>query len=176
MQQNKVIVVKKTQNMANAKTIDYQDSYSANLPTKEPSLTIEEVGRGFFSTAPSWLKKLFMLRNKLVKFIGLKVGKEAEDREAMLAAYNFEVGEAFGLFKVFQKSDNALIIGADDKHLDFRVSLLIDRSATEKEKLTITTTVYFHNWTGRLYFIPVKPFHSLAVPAMLRSIVKKLKK
>jgi len=158
------------------KTVDFQDSHSADLIGSEKPIAIEEVGRAFFSTSPSWLKNLFMLRNKLVKLIGLKVGEEVEDREAMLAASNFEVGDSLGLFKVFQKSENELIIGEDDKHLDFRVSLLIDRSATEKERLTITTTVHFNNWTGRLYFIPVKPFHSFAVPAMLRSIVKNLKK
>lgn len=158
--------------MTDAKTIDYQDSYSADLPVREQPIAIEEVGRAFFSTAPNWLKKLFMLRNRLVKLIGLKVGEEVQDREARLAACNFEVGDSLGLFKVFQKSENELIIGENDKHLDFRVSLLIDRI---NEKLNITTTVYFHNWMGKLYFIPVKPFHSLAVPAILKNMIQDLK-
>lgn len=158
--------------MIEAKTIDYQDSYSEDLPATERPIAIEEVGRAFFSASPKWLNKLFTLRNHLVKLIGLKVDENAQDREAQLAACNFEVGDRLGLFKVFQKNEHELIIGEDDKHLDFRISFLIDRI---NKKLNITTTVYFNNWMGKLYFIPVKPFHSLAVPAMLRNMIHYLK-
>ncbi|AYZ35431.1 DUF2867 domain-containing protein [Chryseobacterium indologenes] len=32
----------------------------------------------------------------------------------------------------------------------------------------------FHNWTGVLYFLPVRPFHKLIVPAMLKNIIGQL--
>ena len=77
---------------------------------------------------------------------------------------------------MFDKTDNEVILGEDDKHLDFRVSLLLDKlaSKTEQKNLTITTTVKFNNSFGRLYFLPVRAFHKLIVPTMLKGIIKQL--
>ena len=44
------------------------------------------------------------------------------------------------------------------------------------KNLTISTTVEYNNWFGKLYFFPVRPFHKLIVPAMLKGIIKKLEK
>ncbi len=42
------------------------------------------------------------------------------------------------------------------------------------KKLTISTTAKFNNWFGKLYLLPVKPFHKLIVPIMLRRMIKKI--
>ena len=55
----------------------------------------------------------------------------------------------------------------NDKHLNFRTSVLIDR----KEPLShiyLTTIVKFNNIWGRLYFIPVKPFHRIIIKTLLK--------
>jgi hypothetical protein len=79
---------------------------------------------------------------------------------------------------VFDKTDNEIVIGENDKHLDFRVSLLFDENKNhfDEKSLTISTTVKFHNWLGVLYFLPVRPFHKLIVPAMLQNMIGKLEK
>jgi hypothetical protein len=60
--------------------------------------------------------------------------------------------------------------------LNFRVSLFLKQQApgTNYKELTVSTAVEFNNWFGRLYFLPVPPFHKLIVPAMLKGIVKEL--
>lgn len=96
----------------------------------------------------------------------------------MIDNFKCEKGEQIGLFKVFDKTTNELILGEDDKHLNFRVSLLIDsqnESKTDK-KLIISTTVKFNSWFGRLYFLPVRPFHKLIVPSMLKGIINDIEK
>jgi hypothetical protein len=35
-------------------------------------------------------------------------------------------------------------------------------------QVVVSTIVRFHNWLGRAYFVPVRPFHRLIVPAMIR--------
>ncbi|HJV20387.1 MAG TPA: DUF2867 domain-containing protein, partial [Sediminibacterium sp.] len=67
-------------------------------------------------------------------------------------------------------------LGEDDKHLNFRVSLLINRQSDycENKKIIISTTVKFNNWFGRLYFLLVRPFHKLIVPIMLKGIIKNI--
>jgi len=53
----------------------------------------------------------------------------------------------------------------------------------EKEKhepptknLIISTTVKYNNWFGKIYFLPVKPFHKRIVPTMLKGIIKEIEK
>ena len=85
--------------------------------------------------------------------------------------------EQIGLFKIFESSSNEIVMGEDDKHLNFRVSLLLDSSSSHQElkNITITTTVQFNNTFGKLYFLPVKPFHHQIVPSILKGIIKELK-
>jgi len=149
---------------------DYADGYSAALATHD--LTIEQVAKSFFTSDPAWVAWLFALRNSVVSLLGLKTSGSGE-REAILQNFKCEVGERIGLFKVFAKNENEIILGEDDRHLDFRVSLFLDKP---NNMLTVSTIVNIHNWLGRLYFLPVKPFHKLIVPTMVKGMVGKLQK
>jgi hypothetical protein len=133
------------------------------------------LGKAFFSSAPQWVEKLLILRNNIVRVFGIK-SPNLREKEQYLSSFKCAEGEEIGLFKVFSKSPNEVILGQDDKHLNFRVSLFIQNiggKAGEKT-IVITTAVIFNNWFGRLYFLPVKPFHKLVVPAILKGMVRKL--
>jgi len=157
---------------------DYIDFYQSQLVDKNSNIGPTEVGKAFFSSGPKWVGKLFGLRNKIVALFGLKTSGKITDRQAQLDNFKCEPGEQLGLFKVFSKTNNEVVIGENDKHLNFRVSLLLDQvpNDTDKKTLTITTAVKFNNWFGRLYFLPVRPFHKLIVPTMLKGIIKELEK
>ncbi len=156
------------------KFYDYADSFQGNV-NASGNITTAEIAKAFFSSSPQWAKKMFALRNMIVKIFGLKTGV---NHEKMQVSDDFipEVGEQFGIFRIFDRTSNEIILGEDDKHLDFRVSLLCDKlqNETEVNSLTISTTVKYHNWLGVLYFLPVRPFHRLIVPVMLKKMIKKL--
>jgi Protein of unknown function (DUF2867) len=163
---------------SNHKKYDYVDSFQGMLLDCENKFKPIDIGKAFFSSGPKWGDKLFNLRNKIVSVFGLKTAGNVVDRHQQLNNFKCEPGEQFGLFKVFHKTENEVIIGEDDKHLNFRVSLFLDNSKTDNSKkdVTISTTVEFNNWFGRLYFLPVRPFHRVLVPAMLKGIIKELEK
>ncbi len=148
---------------------DYIDSYIADINAKP--LTIEQVGKSFFLASPEWINGLLLLRDRIVGMFGLKTGTDASNKEKIIANFKCEIGENVALFKVFDKNENEVLFGENDKHLDFRVSLFLDR---QKDTLTVSTLVKFNNWTGRLYFLPVLPFHKIIVPVIARGIVKRL--
>lgn len=154
---------------------DYADSFAGGLVGNGQNFDITKIGKAFFTSGPSWGKKMFAFRNRVVRLFGLKTGAETGPVEES-GSFTCEVGERVGLFKVFNKTNNEIVIGEDDKHLDFRVSLLFDKNqgGQDENLLTISTTVKFHNWLGVLYFLPVRPFHRLIVPAMLKNIIGKL--
>ena len=152
---------------------DYADSFQGDFSDKLQKIDITDIGRLFFLSGPKWIEVLFSIRNKIVALFGLKTSGKIEDRQKLIENFKFEKGERLGLFKVYDTSIHEIILGEDDKHLNFRVSLYLDESSESKsvKKLTISTTVKFNNWFGRLYFLPVRPFHNLIVPAMLKSVI-----
>ena len=75
---------------------------------------------------------------------------------------------------VIVANKNEVILGEDDKHLNFRISLLIEAENEENRKFSITTTVKFNNNFGKIYFYAIKPFHRLIVPVMLKGIIQQL--
>ncbi|MDR4950884.1 DUF2867 domain-containing protein [Chryseobacterium sp. ES2] len=159
------------------KDFDYMDSFQGELANDGRNIDISEIGKTFFTSGPKWGKKMFAFRNKIMGLFGLKTGYEAEKQQTE-KDFQCEIGERIGLFKVFDKTNNEIVLGEDDKHLDFRVSLFVDKNKKEinKNSLTISTTVKFHNWLGVLYFLPVRPFHRLIVPAMLKNMIGQLEK
>ncbi len=160
----------------NQNRFDYVDSFEGIYFDKNNNITSKIIGKAFFVSAPSWVDKLFALRNKIVGLWGLKTSGQTENRQELLNKFQCEPNERLGLFKVFDRTENEVILGEDDKHLNFRVSLFIDQKNENRtnKKLIISTIVTFNNWFGRLYFLPVWPFHKLIVPIMLKEIIKNI--
>ena len=161
-----------------SKEYDYFDSYKGFITDKENKISSTDVAKAFFASAPKWVGILFILRNKIVTVFGLKTGKKTDNIQQQLENFKCEPNERLGLFKVYSKNENEVILGEDDKHLNFRISLFTKNTNTEqiKKGVAISTTVEFNNWFGKLYFLPVRPFHKLIVPRMLKAIIKELDK
>ncbi|MGV0754388.1 DUF2867 domain-containing protein [Empedobacter brevis] len=157
-------------------SFDYIDSYQSSFSDETDTIDSTKVGKLFFAGGPKWIGSLFTARNKIVRLFGLKTPGILADRQKQLDNFKCEKGEQFGLFKVFDKTKNEVILGEDDKHLNFRISLFLDTIAdtSEQKNLIITTTVKFNNVFGRLYFLPVRPFHKLIVPAILKGVIKQI--
>ncbi len=155
---------------------DYIDSYQIEFYDKRNNITSTEIGKSFFANGPQWIDKLFAFRNRIVVIFGLKTTGGISDRQKCLDKFNCEQGDQFGLFKVLSKTNSEVILGENDKHLNFRVSLLQEQiqNRSDTKLLTISTTVEFNNWFGRLYFLPVRPFHKLIVPTIMKEMIKNL--
>jgi len=142
--------------------IDYQDTFSVNCPA---GISTTDVLLGSFRSTPWIVKALLAIRNGLVSIIGLKTERPISQLDAAM----IRNGGRVGFFEMYSITTNHAIVGADDRHLNFRVVLDI-----EERVLKCTTRVQFNNALGRLYFFFVKPFHRVIVPMTLRASVKSL--
>jgi hypothetical protein len=144
---------------------DYADAYCMRLPDGSPS-DLDAIVRAVLGSAPRWVDLLMRLRDRLVGIIGLKTARRLAQRD--LSHATLQVGGRLGIFRVFERASDEVLLGEDDRHLDFRVSVLVlnDGSANWA---TVSTVVRFNSWLGRAYFLPAWPFHKLIVPAMLRN-------
>ncbi|HQQ96291.1 MAG TPA: DUF2867 domain-containing protein [Cyclobacteriaceae bacterium] len=156
--------------------VDYADTYEGLLKDPENRIDATALGQAFFQAGPKWVVTLFGVRNKLATVVGLKSSGTVKERQLEQIRFRCEPGEKMGLFKVYDKNDFEVILGEDDKHLDFRVSLLLlpDPKNPGIKKLLITTLVKFNNAWGKVYFLPVRPFHKLIVPSMLNNMIRQL--
>jgi hypothetical protein len=144
-------------------SVNLADAYSIELPIGA-STNPELLARFIFSQQAPWISSLMSVRDALVAGFGLKTAKQlqsigAEDKASRV-----------GIFKIYSTSQSEIILGEDDKHLDFRLSVLcVGRpSGTGNRHLIVSTVVHCHNRLGRLYIRLIAPFHRLVVQASLR--------
>lgn len=140
----------------------YRDSQSR--PLRENSANTDQLIGAFLDAPPGWIERLMQLRDRVVKPLGLKTAPPHQPPRAP-----FFVGQQIGVFRVFNLASSEVILGEDDRHLNFRVSLLVDRN-----KLCVSTLVRPHNALGTAYLCCVLPFHHLIVTAMIGRMAKHL--
>lgn len=139
---------------------DFVDSYA--VPLAEPELTPVQLAERL-TMMPGWVNGLLWLRNGLVSPFGLKT-------DAHLPPANPDpgIGDYVSFFRLEELSPNEAILGEDDRHLDFRVSVL--KTAGPQPLAALSTWVRPHNLGGRLYLLGVLPFHKLIIRRMLANV------
>ncbi|TYP87984.1 DUF2867 domain-containing protein [Blastococcus xanthinilyticus] len=134
---------------------DVADSFAVALHPGAPT-DVEVWRRRIFASPPRIVRRLLRLRDLLVRPLGLRAASGSDPLEG---------------FPVLGRREDEVLMGLDDRHLDFRVSVRLRRSDDADDALLLTTTVTFHGPLGRLYFALIRPFHRRIVPAMLQSAV-----
>ncbi|MDR0927614.1 MAG: DUF2867 domain-containing protein [Ignavibacteria bacterium] len=134
--------------------VDHIDSYRITQTTTETAEQLEAK----FLNMPKWVEFLMKLRDSIVGVFGLKTAKDALQNEN-------------SLFPLIWKNQDEIVSGAEDSHLNFRFSILIDK---ENSYIYITTIVHYNNRMGVLYFNIIRPFHKLIVKNMIKSRLIKI--
>lgn len=145
------------------KSVNLADAFSIHLPfgaSKNPDV----LARFIFSVQPSWIRVLTNVRDVIVARFGLKTAKRLATLSTDPAA------KRISIFRVFGTSETEVVLGENDKHLDFRVSILCmpDSPPNTGSQLTLSTVVHCHNRLGRTYLSVIAPFHRQVVKASLR--------
>ena len=140
--------------------INFSDTFSTTNHQDDLGLISNLV----FGTVPKWVGALMKLRNILVKKFGLKTEKPEDFHSS------FKVGGYIGFFQIFSIEQNEIMLGADDKHLNFRVSIY--DSGENQFNIKVTTLVQYNNRFGKIYMAIVKPFHHFIVKRMVKNAYK----
>jgi hypothetical protein len=145
-------------------SVNLADAYSIELPA-DASTSPELLARFIFSHQAPWISGLLNVRDALVAVLGLKAAKHLT---------SLGDPKRVGFFKVYSTNGTEIVLGEDDKHLDFRVSVLCSGDAREENKrhLVLSTVVHCHNRLGRFYIFLIEPFHRLVVQSSLRSAAR----
>ncbi|EHU2070762.1 DUF2867 domain-containing protein, partial [Acinetobacter baumannii] len=114
---------------------------------------------------PQWIEWSMNMRNKITSKIGLKDLGSFKQIDTHKKENEYVAGDRIGIFTFLQRTENELVIGDDDKHLNVTLSIYKNE---DTQVLTVTTIVHIKNWLGRLYMLPVIPAHRKIVPATLQ--------
>jgi hypothetical protein len=146
---------------------DFYDAYEA--PLSDQVMTPTEIFLRAVHGTPRWVARLMSIRNLIVRQLGLKdVG--AMDDVADRVPGEYQIGDRLGIFTIFGKTDNELVLGIDDSHLDVRVSVFRSRN-DRPMRYVVSTVVKVHNWFGRLYMVPVSRVHPVVAKALMGRVV-----
>jgi Protein of unknown function (DUF2867) len=145
----------------------YWDSYEA--PLTRGDLAMHQLYLALFTNYPRWAKWLLVLRGILVAPFGLR-GTRMTDFGEVEIKPAYAVGDTIARFILFAQSDSEIVTGADDKHLDFRVSVRKWRDG-DGRRIALSTVVRPHNFFGRAYLFAILPFHRLGIKMMLTNAV-----
>lgn len=147
---------------------DFRDSY--RVPLVHPQRGMAEIFFAVFGHTPLWMKAMLILRNALARLAGLEAPDVAEIlRPEVRSAYR--IGDKIGPWPVFFIGDNEIIAGRDNKHMDFRLSVLKVGEAGAAH-VVVSTVCSVHNLFGRIYLFVIVPFHRAGVQGLLARAVK----
>lgn len=118
---------------------DFLDCYY--VPSNLPPRMAAEIITDF----PGWAQLLLRLRGIVTAPFGLLNDiADAPDK--------------VGIFPVECENKVEVIAGFNDKHLDFRVSVM-----SQAGRVFLATWVHPHNFGGKVYLTAIMPFHKLIV-------------
>ena len=147
---------------------NFHDSYRA--PLARPELAIIDVFFALFGHTPLWMKLLLLGRNAAVGLFGLEVPTFREIMRPVVRG-EYRVGEKIGPWPIFFIAENEIVAGRDNKHMDFRLSVL---KATEGEaaSVVVSTVCTVHNAFGQVYLFFILPFHRRGVRRLMSNAVE----
>jgi hypothetical protein len=148
----------------------YADAYAIDLPPGRAH-DVDTLARLLATSAPRWAEQLMWLRDRIVSVFGLRTARSRI--EAPTSSERLQPGDTAGAFTVFARSDDEIMFGADDRHLDFRASMLVQGDVS-RSRAVLTTVVHFNNGFGRAYFFVIRPFHGLIVASLMRNLRRRL--
>jgi len=141
--------------------VQLADAFEIRLPP-HASADAEQLARFVFSLQAPWVTALMSIRDRLVALFGIKTARELKRAP--------KGSGRISIFKIYDRWPDEVLFGEDDRHLDFRVSVLRqvrDEPTGRTSYLTLSTVVHCHNRLGRTYIFLIAPFHRLVVRSFL---------
>ncbi len=122
---------------------DFLDAYEVRLDDADQKLSAHELAQKLMAKPPAMFRPVLTLRNWIVRPFGLKAPQDIEKDTPRI-----------GFFPIEHETPDEIVLGGDDKHLDFRIFL-----TKQGDKAIFGTWVHTHNKFGRVYLFTISPFH-----------------
>jgi hypothetical protein len=141
----------------------FRDSYRS--PLRDPDRDMVAIYAGIFAHHPLAFKLLLILRNGVARLCGLEIPSLDEILRPRIQG-PYAVGDKIGPWSIFAMTENEIVAGRDNNHMDFRLSVLRGLDGHDPS-VTVSTICTTHNLPGRLYMNAIEPFHRMGVKTLM---------
>jgi hypothetical protein len=146
----------------------FHDSYRA--PLRRQPATMVDIFFAIFGHQPAWMKWVLIARNRVASWCGLEAPTASEILNVQRKS-RYAVGEKIGVWPIYSLTADELVAGRNNKHLDFRLSVL--READDAQGSVVVSTICtVHNAYGKIYLFFIVPFHRWGVRQLLSRAVR----
>ena len=111
------------------------------------------------------MKLALIVRNKVASLAGLDAPTASEILHVEIKDH-YVVGDIIGVWPIYVLGQDEIVVGRDNKHLDFRLSVLKVLDGAEASVI-VSTICTVHNVFGKLYLFFVGPYHRLGVRRLM---------
>jgi hypothetical protein len=136
----------------------------------DPKVSLSELTRRLMASQPRWMPAALLLRDALVAPFGIKTGSSLMENDAGTAdtAADLSEGDYVAFLQVREIHSNEIILGENDRHLNFRVTLF--KPTPTSDRVFMATWVHRNNLLGRIYLAAIMPFHKAVVYQMAKGL------
>lgn len=132
----------------------------------ECDLTLREFIAGFIAYNPIWIRGLYQIRAGFVRLLGMRQ-PQIELPQMTPEMIPFAAGENVSFFVVSEETTPSVwVASADDEHL--KAYIIIAREPNSN-RFYVGTVVFYHKWSGPVYFNVIRPFHHVVVRSMMQA-------
>jgi Protein of unknown function (DUF2867) len=134
-------------------------------PISQPGEQVTDIFFAVFGHQPLWMKRIIIARNGVASLFGLETPATSEIMSPELRS-SYRVGDKIGAWPIYTLTDTELIAGRDNKHLDFRLSVLKTGGS-----VVFSTVCTVHNTFGKIYLLCIAPFHAWGIRKLISDAV-----
>jgi Protein of unknown function (DUF2867) len=145
----------------------FKDAYRA--PVRLSPMSVISIFQAIFAHYPMWIKVVLITRNWLAALCGLDAPTTAEIMHFQSKS-SYKVGDKIGAWPIFYLSETELVAGRDDKHLDFRLSIVKETDG-QTTSAVVSTICTVHNVYGKVYLFFIVPFHKWGVQKLINRAI-----
>ena len=138
------------------------DAFAITLSSANTA-DIDSLARALLGNPAWWFRALLACRDTLVAPFGVVTSNQLRTQMQNSGTAHID------FFPIVSRTTEELVLGADDRHLDFCTSVLIRKLLPDGQReIVVTTVVHSHNRFGRLYLTVIGPFHRFVVRSNLQ--------
>jgi hypothetical protein len=148
-----------------------KDADYVGVKIVEGDVTLQEFLTGMFAYRPGLIRFLYRVRSGLIRLIGIRQQPLPEMDEwipgdvPMLSCGNI------WFFSVSLASEERYWIGCcpEESHLTAFMGVVVEPLKDTRKRFHFVTIVRYKHWTGRLYFLLIRPFNWFFVNRLARA-------
>jgi uncharacterized protein DUF2867 len=150
---------------------DFMDTYSVSMKGREDLLRTDMrvLADHILNADVAWMNTLLRARDRVVKPLGLKTTDDLLLEQSGLPLADRQPGDRVGFFKIYRVDENEILLGEDDWHQDFRLSIF--REIGDEPRVYASTCCKRHNVFGHVYLALILPIHKKIASTVLDNAV-----